>query len=66
MKSPKNLKSILKLIKNKMKMFLLNLMLLRLILDSKKLKKVWREKMWATRIKMWATRIKMWATRIKN
>ena len=46
MKSPKNLKSILNSIKNKMKMFLSNLMLLQLILDSKKLKKIWREKMW--------------------
>ena len=58
MKSPKNLKSILKLIKNKMKMFLLNLMLLRLILDSKKLKKVWREMMCAARMKMCAARLK--------
>jgi hypothetical protein len=58
MKSPKNLKSILNSIKNKMKMFLLNQMLLQLILDSKKWKKILREKMWAARMKMWAARIK--------
>ena len=41
-----------------MKMFLLNLMLLQLILDSKKLKKIWREMMYAARMKMYAARVK--------
>jgi hypothetical protein len=58
MKSPKNLKSILNSIKNKMKMFLSNLMLLRLILDSKKLKKIWREMMYPARMKMYPARVK--------
>ena len=46
MKSQKNLKSIKNSIKKKMKMFLLNQMLLQQILNSKKLKKIRREKMW--------------------